>query len=347
MTCPLSIFKVWYVCYHVLINWSILIFVHISVQFLDGIPHKTFDIQREGFQFGCDEPTASLRRDQRHGRFWFGSLLWRLWSATKPRQRFGFALRLLCNRGEYFHNAGEGSQGFAGRNSFQIGVLWNRSCRDRRWKCYRSGYSGTSKCEDEADLGKLGLPGQGLGKWKSKRKTPSLVTRDDMKNICCDKWYDSYELIWLLTNMKWEMIPVLKCLKPVLNHSEFHRREMILHFLVNIMNSQTVWGTYLEALDQDLDLMVYFASCGKPSKYGSWGMIEAMDQPRDQAYKYQAVQDTEEMLVPIRCESKWWFSGGKNKSTNKNVGHLTTNMWKFNEIHINSGKKGLVNSISK
>jgi len=52
-----------------------------------------------------------------------------------------------------------------------------------------------------------------------------------------------------------------------------------------------ILGTYLEALDQDLDLMVYFASCGKPSKYGSWGMIEAMDQPRDQAYKYQAVQD--------------------------------------------------------
>jgi len=55
---------------------------------------------------------------------------------------------------------------------------------------------------------------------------------------------------------------------------------------------QTVFsGTYLEELDKDLDLMIYFASCGRPSQYGSWGMIEAMDQPRDQAYKYQAVQD--------------------------------------------------------
>ena len=51
------------------------------------------------------------------------------------------------------------------------------------------------------------------------------------------------------------------------------------------------WGRYLEELDVDLDLMVYFASCGKPSKYGSWGLIEAMDQPREEAYKYQAVQD--------------------------------------------------------
>ena len=47
---------------------------------------------------------------------------------------------------------------------------------------------------------------------------------------------------------------------------------------------------YLEELDKDLDLMIYFASCGKPSKYGSWGLIEAMDQPREDAYKYQAVQ---------------------------------------------------------
>ena len=47
----------------------------------------------------------------------------------------------------------------------------------------------------------------------------------------------------------------------------------------------------MEELDVDLDLMVYFASCGKPSKYGSWGLIEAMDQPREEAYKYQAVQD--------------------------------------------------------
>eukprot|EP00930_Biecheleria_cincta_P036104 TRINITY_DN24783_c0_g1_i1.p1 TRINITY_DN24783_c0_g1~~TRINITY_DN24783_c0_g1_i1.p1 ORF type:complete len:2581 (+),score=311.66 TRINITY_DN24783_c0_g1_i1:162-7904(+) len=49
--------------------------------------------------------------------------------------------------------------------------------------------------------------------------------------------------------------------------------------------------TYLEALHSELDLIVYFASCGKPSKYGSWGLIEAMDQPRDRAVKYQAVHD--------------------------------------------------------
>lgn len=29
--------------------------------------------------------------------------------------------------------------------------------------------------------------------------------------------------------------------------------------------------------------MVYFASCGRPSRYGSWGLIEAMDQPRNEA----------------------------------------------------------------
>ena len=32
---------------------------------------------------------------------------------------------------------------------------------------------------------------------------------------------------------------------------------------------------------QEFDLMVYFASCGVPSKYGSWGLIEALDQPRE------------------------------------------------------------------
>mmetsp|Transcript_134092 Transcript_134092/g.428462 ORF Transcript_134092/g.428462 Transcript_134092/m.428462 type:complete len:2501 (-) Transcript_134092:185-7687(-) len=48
---------------------------------------------------------------------------------------------------------------------------------------------------------------------------------------------------------------------------------------------------YLEALDQEMDLLVYFASCGKPSKYGSWGLVEAMDQPREEAVKYLAVQD--------------------------------------------------------
>ena len=61
-------------------------------------------------------------------------------------------------------------------------------------------------------------------------------------------------------------------------------------------------GTYLEELDKDLDLMIYFASCGRPSQYGSWGMIEAMDQPRDQAYKYQAVQDGK-MLVGLRVKA--------------------------------------------
>ena len=48
--------------------------------------------------------------------------------------------------------------------------------------------------------------------------------------------------------------------------------------------------------------MIYFASCGRPSQYGSWGMIEAMDQPRDQAYKYQAVQDGK-MLVGLRVKA--------------------------------------------
>lgn len=49
--------------------------------------------------------------------------------------------------------------------------------------------------------------------------------------------------------------------------------------------------SHLEALDMELQLITYFASCGKPSKYGSWGMIEAMDQPRKDAVKYLAVQD--------------------------------------------------------
>jgi len=75
---------------------------------------------------------------------------------------------------------------------------------------------------------------------------------------------------------------------------------MILPFFNKYHELSDPQGTYLEALDQDLDLMVYFASCGKPSKYGSWGMIEAMDQPRDQAYKYQAVQDTD-------ISSRWWW----------------------------------------
>ena len=52
-----------------------------------------------------------------------------------------------------------------------------------------------------------------------------------------------------------------------------------------------ILSQYLNELDREFDLMVYFASCGKPSRYGSWGMIEAMDQPRDTAVKYQAVQD--------------------------------------------------------
>ncbi|CAE7947537.1 TNXB [Symbiodinium sp. KB8] len=52
-----------------------------------------------------------------------------------------------------------------------------------------------------------------------------------------------------------------------------------------------ILAKYLQALDQEFDLMVYFASCGRPSRYGSWGMIEAMDQPREAAVKYQAVQN--------------------------------------------------------
>ena len=52
-----------------------------------------------------------------------------------------------------------------------------------------------------------------------------------------------------------------------------------------------ILARYLQEMDSEFDLMVYFASCGKPSKYGSWGLIEAMDQPRDAAVKYQAVQD--------------------------------------------------------
>ncbi|CAK9041028.1 unnamed protein product [Durusdinium trenchii] len=59
--------------------------------------------------------------------------------------------------------------------------------------------------------------------------------------------------------------------------------------------------TYLEELNKDLDLMVYFASCGKPSQYGSWGMIEAMDQPREDAYKYQAVQEFLSSGMPPSC----------------------------------------------
>lgn len=50
-------------------------------------------------------------------------------------------------------------------------------------------------------------------------------------------------------------------------------------------------GEYLEALSRELDMQVYFSSCGVPSKYGSWGMIEALDQPRSEAPKYMAVQD--------------------------------------------------------
>jgi len=52
-----------------------------------------------------------------------------------------------------------------------------------------------------------------------------------------------------------------------------------------------ILAKYLQALDQEFDLMVYFASCGRPSRYGSWGMIEAMDQPREAAVKYQGVQN--------------------------------------------------------
>lgn len=204
---------------------------------------KRWDIQPEGFQLGCDEPTASLRRDQRHGRFWFGSLLWRLCSATKPRQRFGFALRLLCDRGEYFHNEGEGSQGCAGRNSFQIGVLWNRSCRDRRWKCYRPGYSGTSKCEDEADLGKLGLRGQRVGKWSQNVTrlhfwSLEIIWRKYMI------WYD--ELIWLLTNMKSEIIHILNMSWIIQNLGV----KWSFLFLTNIMSSQTpkvlIWKLWIK-----------------------------------------------------------------------------------------------------
>ena len=49
---------------------------------------------------------------------------------------------------------------------------------------------------------------------------------------------------------------------------------------------------YLEKMATEADFITYFASCSKPSIYGNFGLIEAMDQDRSTAYKWQAVRTT-------------------------------------------------------
>jgi len=48
------------------------------------------------------------------------------------------------------------------------------------------------------------------------------------------------------------------------------------------------------------ELCVIFSSVGKPSKWGSWGMLESESQPAEAAPKYQAIQQF------IRDTPAWW-----------------------------------------
>ena len=145
-------------------------------------------------------------------------------------------------------------------------------------------------------------------------------------------WYD--ELIWLVTNMKSEIIHILN-MSWIIQHlgvkwsflflKKYHELSDPPRYLFGSFGSRFGSHGVFCQLWETIEIWIL----GYDWSYGS-ATRPGLQVPSSSGHRHILQM----VVLQIDMESKWWFSGGQKKITNKNVGHD-----KCVDILINSGKK--------